>query len=137
MRNWRTCWSHSTPRSTKTCSNGRSGSSRGSDHRGSSHELRPEPMSALCRQVLANGERGSGRSGMGSVWNRLGLGAWELGGDALGLLQNRVDVLCLDEFVGLQVLEGPGAAQVCRPRTPPPWTRPRPGRLVAAWPGRW
>src|SRR6266704_4021966 len=34
----------------------------------------------------------------------------ELGGDALGVLQNRVDVLCLDEFVGLQVLEGPGAA---------------------------
>src|SRR5688500_9686990 len=40
----------------------------------------------------------------------LGLGAWELGGDALGLLQDRVEVLCLDEFVGLQVLEGPGAA---------------------------
>jgi hypothetical protein len=35
------------------------------------------------------------------------LGAGELGGDALGLLQNRVDVFCLDEFVGLQVLEGP------------------------------
>src|SRR5215217_3426842 len=39
MRNWLTCWSHSTPRSTKTCSNGRLGISRGSDHRGSSHEL--------------------------------------------------------------------------------------------------
>src|SRR5437773_5848285 len=26
----------------------------------------------------------------------LGLGTWELGGDALGLLQNRVEVLCLD-----------------------------------------
>src|SRR4029453_19303659 len=48
------------------------------------------------------------------------LGAWELGGDALGLLQNRVEVLCLDEFVGLQVLEGPGAAhrQAGRGRRP-------------------
>ena len=36
--------------------------------------------------------------------NRLGLGAWELGGDALGLPQNRVEVLCLHEFVGFQVL---------------------------------
>ena len=42
-------------------------------------QLRPEPMSALCRQVLANGERGSGRSGMGSVWNRLGLGTGSWG----------------------------------------------------------
>src|SRR5829696_8040942 len=50
----------------------------------------------------------------------LGLGAWELGGDALGLLQDRVEVFCLDEFVGLQVLEGPGAAygQAGRGRCP-------------------
>src|SRR4029453_10056013 len=40
----------------------------------------------------------------------LGLGAGELGGDALGLLQDRVEVLCLDELVGLQMLKGPGAA---------------------------
>jgi hypothetical protein len=31
-------------------------------------------------------------------------------GYALGLLQKRVEVLGLDEFVGLQMLEGPGAA---------------------------
>src|SRR5215211_708675 len=50
----------------------------------------------------------------------LGLGAGELGGDALGLLQKRVEVLCLDQFVGLQVLEGPGAAhrQAGRGRRP-------------------
>src|SRR5215218_4887594 len=50
----------------------------------------------------------------------LGLGTGELGGDALGLLQNRVEVFCLDEFVGLQVLKGPGAAhrQAGRSRRP-------------------
>ena len=42
---------------------------------------------------------------------KLGLGTGELGGDALGLLQDRVEVLCLDQFVGLQMLEGPGAAE--------------------------
>src|SRR5215216_5829242 len=51
---------------------------------------------------------------------RLDLGAWELGGDVLGLLQDRVEVLCLDEFVGLQMLEGPDAAhrQAGRGRRP-------------------
>jgi hypothetical protein len=38
------------------------------------------------------------------------LAAWELGGDVLGLLQDRVEVFRLDEFVGLQMLEGPKAA---------------------------
>src|SRR5919204_5945030 len=49
-----------------------------------------------------------------------GLGTGELGGDALGLLQKRVDVLCLDELVGLQMLKGPGAAhrQTGRGRCP-------------------
>src|SRR6266498_371485 len=37
-------------------------------------------------------------------------GVGELRGDALSLLQNRVEVLCLNELVGLQVLERPGAA---------------------------
>ena len=37
----------------------------------------------------------------------MGLGAWKLGGDAFGLLQDRVEVLCLDQFVGFQMLKGP------------------------------
>jgi hypothetical protein len=37
-RNWPTCCSHSTPRCTKTCLNGRSGSGRVSHHRRASHE---------------------------------------------------------------------------------------------------
>jgi hypothetical protein len=61
----------------------------------------------------------------------LGLGAWELGGDALGLLQNWVEILCLDEFVGLQAtlhqrtlgfLYGPlvgGCAPTTRPTSDP------------------
>src|SRR5215212_42241 len=85
---------------------------------GSSHPNRSPP----CRHILANGERNSGRSGnwVSCAEPRLGLGAWELGGDALGLLQNRVEVLCLDQFVGLQVLEDPGAAhrQAGRGRRP-------------------
>jgi hypothetical protein len=39
-----------------------------------------------------------------------GLEIGELGGDALGLLQDRVEVFCLDEFMGLEMLEGAGAA---------------------------
>jgi hypothetical protein len=42
---------------------------------------------------------------------RFGLGTRELGGDAL---QNRVEVLCLDQFVGLQMLEGPVLAATIR-----------------------
>src|SRR5215216_2326906 len=51
---------------------------------------------------------------------RLDLGAWELGGDVLGLLQDRVEIFCLDEFVGLPMLEGPDAAhrQAGRGRRP-------------------
>ena len=52
------------------------------------------------------------------VWARVP-GSWEVM-PGLGF-QNRVEVLCLDQFVGLQVLEGPGCC------SPPGWSRLPPG----------
>jgi len=84
---------------------------------------RPAPTRTdQCLAALSATDERPGRlRELGQLCGAAGLlDAGELGGDALGLLQKRVEVFCLDEFVGLQMLKGPGAAhrQAGRGRRP-------------------